>query len=288
MKFTKIIIIYNPNSTGDSKKNAKELSKNLKKVAKKCDVKLVATKRTGHGEEIAEKYSAARHFIVSSSGDGGYHEVVNGIMKKPVRMRATLGLLPSGNANDHYRHMHRGDLMQRIQKNDTTSVEVLELRTNDSVRYAHSYIGVGITPHIGEELTKANLNRLNEAWLVIKHLVTFSPVKIKINGKVKRYQNLLCTNVSEMSKIIKLSKKSKSNDGKFEVTHQSGASFIGLLRHLFRASTVGLEDEVEQVTSFSFTTTQRLKVQLDGEVFRLKKNQAVMISVQQNAIKTII
>jgi|JRYG01.1.fsa_nt_gb diacylglycerol kinase family enzyme len=288
MKFLEIIIIYNPNSTGNSKKNAQDFYRAIKDLKKNYNVKLVATKYAGHAEKIAEQKSAADRFIISSSGDGGYHEVVNGVMKKPPAQRATLGLLPSGNANDHYHHMHRGDTLKRMQNNDVTTMELLKLQTSSLTRYAHSYIGIGITPHIGEKLTETKLNRFNEAWIVLKHLVTFTPVKIRVNGKIKRYQNLLCTNVSKMSKVIKLSKDTHINDGKFELTHQRGTSAFDLITHLLRASTRGLDDKMMQVKEFNFYTTRRLKVQLDGEVFRLNRKQKVTISVEQNAIKTII
>lgn len=49
----KVIIIYNPNSTGDSESNAKELARQLRKD--KVTVETRPTKHAGHGEEIAAR-----------------------------------------------------------------------------------------------------------------------------------------------------------------------------------------------------------------------------------------
>lgn len=50
----KVIIIYNPNSTGDSESNAKELARQLRKD--KISVETRPTKHAGHGEEIAARW----------------------------------------------------------------------------------------------------------------------------------------------------------------------------------------------------------------------------------------
>jgi diacylglycerol kinase (ATP) len=114
MKYPLIAVIYNPNSTGSSKELATEFSKRLKKRLPDQAIELIATEHAGHGEEIAyelaKKYK--RPLIISSSGDGGYHEVINGLMKAQHEgAHPVAGLLPAGNANDHHRNVTRGELI---------------------------------------------------------------------------------------------------------------------------------------------------------------------------------
>src|SRR3982750_2899542 len=100
-----ITIIYNPNSTGPSEAKARVLHEDLIKRRKRTKITLTPTKRAGHAEDLAYKAAHAnrRALIISSSGDGGYHEVINGALRAQLEgAKPTVGLLPAGNANDHY------------------------------------------------------------------------------------------------------------------------------------------------------------------------------------------
>src|SRR4051812_3140048 len=110
--YTAITIIYNPISTGSSKKNAEKLYRELLQTPLKDIVYLRATEYAGHAEELAYELATAsqRPLVISSSGDGTYNEVVNAMLKAKEEGRsAVCGLLPSGNANDHYHSVHKGN-----------------------------------------------------------------------------------------------------------------------------------------------------------------------------------
>ena len=102
--FTKIAIIYNPNSTGDSKQNAEELADHLKKqLPESVVIALEATQHAGHAEDLAHELASGKQkvLLVSSSGDGGFNEVLNGLLAADNPNAAAV-VLPSGNANDHH------------------------------------------------------------------------------------------------------------------------------------------------------------------------------------------
>lgn len=284
------VIIYNPNSTGDGKQNAELLASQLKDQTD-VNVELLPTKHAGHAEEIVKSVDkAATTLVVSSSGDGGYHELVNGIMTRPTNTPARLitGLLPSGNANDHYNAVHRGDLLRRIKTGDIDQFDVLKIASGNWTRYAHSYIGIGLSPHIGKKLTEATLNPLLEAWLVVRHFFTASPVKIRVNGKVRRYDSLIFSTISRMSKYMTLSSKAVPDDGKFEITSKRSDSIINLIKYIFKASTTGLTDEANQVSTFSFTPIHKTMIQLDGEVFQIEARAKVTVTIEKKALHSII
>ncbi len=114
-------IIYNPNSTRDSKQRAIAFARLLKKHGKSASC--VPTKHAGHAKVLAKQFAEADSncAIFSSSGDGGYNEVINGVLLS-ASPKVTCGVLPAGNANDHYHALHRGKTTDRIQRVDVGSV----------------------------------------------------------------------------------------------------------------------------------------------------------------------
>jgi diacylglycerol kinase family enzyme len=285
----KIIIIYNPNSTGNGEQNAKSLQTELAAISS-IDVTLTPTDYAGHAERIVKELpDTAGTMVISSSGDGGYHEVINGVLSRDKKTaRIITGLLPSGNANDHYTTIHTGDLVQRIIAGDVRQIDVLKITVGDWTRYAHSYAGIGLTPHIGEKLTAATLNPFNEIWLSIRYFINFHPVKIQTKEGAHRYDSMIFSNIERMSKYMTLSKNAKIDDGKFEITESKAGAFSKLLRHLFKASTVGLTKEATHATKYEFTSVRPLAIQLDGEVFRFGARSHVQVSIMKKALNCII
>lgn len=285
----KIIIIYNPNSTGDGKKNAEDFQEQLAAVSS-IPVTLQPTDFAGHAEEIVQKLENREDtMVISSSGDGGYHEVVNGALSHgESTSKIITGLLPSGNANDHYHSVHRGDVIDRIVKGDVETIDLLKVTVGNWTRYAHSYAGIGLTPHIGEKLTQATLNPINEIWLSIRYYLNFRPVKIYTDTGVHHYDSLIFSNVKRMSKYLTLSHQAKLDDGKFEVTGSKAGSFGKLLGHLFKASTVGLTEEANRVSSYTFTSKRPIALQLDGEVYKFDANSTVTVSMALKTLRCIV
>ncbi|MDB5187074.1 MAG: putative lipid kinase [Candidatus Saccharibacteria bacterium] len=286
----KIIIIYNPNSTGDGKLNAEKLQEQLADVTK-TPVTLQPTDFAGHAEKIVQQLpNTDSIMVISSSGDGGYHEVINGALSHGEKAsKITTGLLPSGNANDHYHAVHSGDVVKRILNGDVRRIDVLKITVdNDWTRYAHSYAGIGLTPHIGEKLTQATLNPFNEIWLTIRYFLNFRPVKVRTDTGIYRYDSLIFSNIERMSKYLTLSSDAKIDDGKFEITGSKAGTFSKLLKHLFKASTVGLTEEANRASEYSFTSVRPISIQLDGEVFHFSANSSVTVSIAPKALNCII
>ena len=294
IRYSSITIIYNPNSTGSGKALAHELRQDLAQQLPKQDVKISPTKYAGHAEKIAIKLSKAsrRPLIISASGDGGYHEVVNGIMKAQLAGATPIaGLLPAGNANDHFHNLHDMDTAIAIKKGVAKRIDLLKLSAVSDgkplVRYAHSYIGIGLTPKVGQELNKTDLNMLKEAWIVVKGLLFLEPVRIVANGKKRSFDSLIFSNVSKMSKVLTLSSEAELTDGKFEVTAFKRRSKLKLIATLLRGATRGL-DGGEQTANYQFRTLKPTIVQLDGEITMLDANCDVTILLAHHALECIV
>ncbi len=292
--FSSISIIFNPNSTGDGNTMAKDLKIDLRKRLPGQNVRLVPTRHAGHAKELSYKLSKAsqRPLIISASGDGGYHEVVNGIVQANKEgSHGVAGLLPAGNANDHFHDVHNIDIGEAISKNKTKKIDLLELDTmvggEQFKRYAHSYIGFGLTPKVGRELNKVELNRFNELIIAAKALFVLKPVKIMVNGKRRSYHSLVFSNVSIMSKVLNLSPTASNTDGLFELTIFKRSHKIKLLLTLLRASTTGLVD-AQSLREFHFRSKKQISVQLDGEIFTIDADSRVNIKTSPRILECIV
>ena len=295
MKYSTIAVIYNPNSTGSSQRIAEEFKRNLQAKLPTQKVELIATDHAGHGEELAYSISKKEKqpLIISSSGDGGYNEVINGALKAQSEgAHPTTGLLPAGNANDHYRNLHTEDIVSVIADKEPAKIDVLKLtgtsKGKSIERLAHSYIGFGLTPIVGKELNKNKLNVFNQIWIVARTLFAVKAVKLTIDNEAHFYDSIIFSNVDSMSKVLTISAPSHVNDGKFEVTIFRKRNRFELIGLLLKASVVGIKEDA-QVASFELGTNKKsAPVQLDGEIMTLDPYSKVTISIEKQQLSCVV
>jgi diacylglycerol kinase family enzyme len=291
--FRSITIIYNPNSTGNSERDAKDLHAALRKRLTSVEVTLKPTEYAGHAEVIAKDIATGskKALIVSASGDGGYNEVVNGVLEVS-NADTVVCVLPSGNANDHYRAIEDGNLLERIIEPTIKKIDAIEVRglvdTKDHVRFAHSYVGFGLTAYIGKKLTEASLNPFNEKWMVIKYMVLFQGVTLRLlpDKRMHKYSSVVFSNIDKMSKIIKLAPEADLEDGEVECYTMRSYSFWSMVFSLLFASTIGFTP-VKRVKKQTILSTKRLEAQLDGEHYIYDAGHEVQIAVAKQRIKTL-
>ncbi len=288
-----VLVLFNPKSTGASERNAKRFAKRLQKAGFATNVKLMPTEYAGHAEELVVEL-ARKHdtlLVISSSGDGGYHEVINGALKaNEDGGHVVTGLLPSGNANDHYKALHKPYVLKRIKTGQTRKIDALKISGTCNgmpwERYAHSYIGFGMSSEIGKVLNENDLNPAKEIFISVKAFVKFQSFKAKVDGKNQQFQSILVSNVGRMSKFFALSRKAKVDDGLFEIITAEDNK-AKLVATLAKSATVGVPHE-SQTRSFTFETVDELPVQLDGEVCRLDAGTKVRITIARHALECII
>jgi len=293
--FKKIIIIYNPKSTGDGEKNAVKLKQQLGNRLKGVETELIETEYSGHSEKLGREYAQENKHVllVSSSGDGGYNELVNGVLSVDSSDNVALCVLPSGNANDHYNAVSEDSVLDRIVAGRASKIDVLKVTAKRNgkpwSRYAHSYVGIGMTAYIGQKLTEARLNPLKEKWLVVKYLVLFRGETVKIHPEKKfcHYSSIVVSNIDRMSKIIKLDQTAEPNDGLAELYTSRTKSPFGHIFTLLLGSTIGMKP-VKKVESIKLTSKHNVKIQCDGEVFTLDSQQQLRVSVASQKIATIL
>ncbi len=288
--FSKIVVIYNPNSTGNSAEIATKLQKEVEEKFPSLPIELQETKRPGHGEKLA--YTAAiaqpNTVIVSVSGDGGYNEVVNGAMQAVNEKKGSpiCALLPGGNANDHYSNVAKRPLIEGLTDEGIEEIDLLEVTSASIHRYAHSYAGLGLTSVIGKELNRHSLTALKEILISAKAYRELTPITIQTDDKDITFYSILATTIPSMAKYLTLTKHNDLRDGTFNLLIWNYTSKLKLTMTLLK-SAIGIKIPSKKVTLFSFTTPSKISMQLDGEIIELPAHDKVTIAIKQCGLRTI-
>ncbi|MEO6513336.1 MAG: diacylglycerol kinase family protein [Candidatus Saccharimonadales bacterium] len=288
--FKHIVIIYNPNSTGDSPSIAKKFAAEARTYLDASDVQLKETEHAGHAETLA--YDAAKSLpdvlIVSVSGDGGYHEVINGALRAQAKdgSKPVCAVLPGGNANDHYSSVSKRPLIEALRDGAVEHLDVLAVRINDTTTYAHSYAGLGLTPLVAVELNRHSLSALKESWLAIKTFWKFRPFTIALDGKKQRFDSLVLANIDRMAKYLTLSEEKQPNDGLFEVVRWPHHNKLRLIAALLR-SAFHQGEPAPAVRDISFSALRSMPMQLDGEITQLAVGDTVRVTCAQGLLRTL-
>ena len=288
--FDFVTIIFNPNSTGDATKLANELFEELNNLLPgDTTVRLQPTEHAGHAVALAEKGAAVGHaLVVSVSGDGGYNEVVNGVMNSGNE-DAVCAVLAAGNANDHRRVTGRKPLAQAIQEGEVRRIDLLRISTGDNsaanAGYAHSYIGFGLTPIMAIDLEKGSKGAIKEMFSVVRTFSKFKPFEIRQKDGVRRkFDSLVFANISQMAKYATLSEADdEPSDGKFEVITFPHMAKWRILLTALRATTKGLGDQ-PSMKSYQFTTLKPIPYQIDGEVKSVSAHTDIRIESVPRAL----
>jgi len=292
-RYSSITIIYNDVSTGASEVNARNFAKKLERTMYKGSIRLMQTKYADHARQIANEITAkeSHPLLISSSGDGGYNELINGALEAADELHEpATGLLPSGNANDHYKQMHKPRVIERILSGDVQVIDVLKIESRMNgqpwQRYAHSYIGFGLSSEIGKALNQVDLNSTNELLIFLKTFVKNKPFTIISNDHALEYQSIILSNVGKMSKVLSLSKTARVDDGKFEI-FTSDANVVKLMGTLVK-SVAGVMAHEDRTSSYKCITTHPLSIQLDGEVYTIDRDSEIRISSCPKALQCVI
>lgn len=289
--YTAVHIIYNPNSTGPSQDRAKGLRQILSKAWPELAIKAVPTQHAGHAESLAREFArrGGSPLIISASGDGGYNEVVNGLMQAG-NSDATAAVLAAGNANDHGRVMQDRPLHELILAGKRTRIDLLRVevvgKNERSVRWAHSYVGLGLTPVVATELNRHTLNALKEATIAVRTFFRYRPFTIVHNGTRIQLDSLLFANINQMAKLLTLAPENNPADGAFEVVLIKSGHKLRLLRTLL-GSALKRPPERSRTDRYNFTVLKPMPMQLDGEVTRLRPGDKVTIVADARALSTI-
>jgi diacylglycerol kinase family enzyme len=286
--FDSVALVFNPNSTGNAQGRAEELRRELSERVPDLPVELRPTEHAGHGREIArDAAKTGRPLVVSVSGDGGYNDVVNGLMEAGTDT-AFAAVHAAGNANDHRRVTRDGPLADAIVDGDVTRLDLLKMSVDDGrePRFAHSYIGLGITPTVALELEQGGKGSIREIVSTIRTFWQFRPFQIETDSGTESFDSVIFANISEMAKYAVLSDGGRPDDGRFEVIILRHTAKWRVLAFALRAAVRGLGPQ-PTVRHYRFRTVDPMPVQIDGEVSELEPGVTVTVEIAPGALPTI-
>jgi diacylglycerol kinase family enzyme len=287
----RVVVIFNPNSTGDAPGLAEEFRADLHERLPALPVELQPTEHAGHARTLARVAAEqGQPLIISVSGDGGYNEVVNGIMDADTP-QVTAAVLAAGNANDHRRVTREHSLPEAVALAQVTRLDLLRLEierdAGTQIRYAHSYIGVGLTPVVAVELEKGSKGSLRELGTVLRTFWKFRPFEIETaDGKRQLIDSVLFANIPEMAKVLTLSQNGAPDDGRFEIVLIQHRPKWRVLATAFRAATTGLGRQ-PSVRLYRFTARTAMPLQIDGEVMEIEAGDRIQVQLAPAALATI-
>jgi diacylglycerol kinase (ATP) len=291
--YDRVVLIFNPHSTGQAQQRAEDLRADLSRRAMSLPVDLLPTEYAGHATELARAAAeVGAPLVVSVSGDGGYNEVVNGVMQAGNE-RAVAAVSAAGNANDHRRTTKERPMAEAIAHGTVTRIDLLRLRASgpdgDLVRYAHSYIGLGLTPVVAVDLEKGGKGSLREVVSVVRSFAKFRPFEIQTeDGTRQRFDSLVFANIAQMAKVATLAEDpGKPDDGLFEVITLAHTAKWRILATAIKASTTGLGKQ-PSVRSYAFATVTPMPLQVDGEVIDFPAGTTVRVDIVARALPTVL
>ncbi|APU17732.1 MULTISPECIES: diacylglycerol/lipid kinase family protein [Actinoalloteichus] len=291
-RIDRAVLIYNPNSTGSAPELAEGLRADLAERLPALPVTLRPTRHAGHARDLAaEAAGEGRPLIVSVSGDGGYNEVVDGVMRAE-RTHAVCAVLAAGNANDHHRVLRDRPLIESIVADEVRRIDLLRLTVADRagahVQHAHSYIGLGLTPIVAVDLEKGGKGSFREIVTAVRTFTRFRPFTIvRPDGTRHRFDSLVFANIPEMAKYATLSEHGRPDDGLFEVVAIPHTAKWRVLGTALRAAVRGLGPQ-PGVREYEFTTAAPTPMQIDGEVIRVPEGATVRVEVLPGALTTLV
>jgi diacylglycerol kinase family enzyme len=286
-----VVLIFNPHSTGDAPALAEELRAELAERLPDLPVRLEPTQYAGHARVLAgEAAATGRPLVVSVSGDGGYNEVVDGVVKAGNE-HAVCAVKAAGNANDHRRVTRERPLVDAIVAGEVRRIDLLRLTvgegTDASVQYAHSYIGMGLTPVVAIDLEKGGKGSFREILSVVRTFAAFRPFTIRLeDGRRRSFDSLLFANIAEMAKYAVLSDDGRPDDGKFEVITLPHTAKWRVLATAVRAAVRGLGPQ-PTAEHYAFTTVKPIPLQVDGELLALEPGTPVRVDIAPAALATV-
>ena len=195
----RLLIIFNPNAAyGRSVKKLGHIKAKFDSLG--IQTTLLPTTHPGHGTElVANNDLSSFDGLIAAGGDGTVFEVLNGLYKHPKPARIPLGLLPIGTGNAFARELGLEpgawpDAIDLLLRGQTCQIDVGHVKSADDAYYFLNIVGMGFFVDAGQSAQKLKFlgntaYTLATLWRVLT--LKSYPLKIEIDGKVFRQENIL-------------------------------------------------------------------------------------------------
>ena len=275
----KFVVIANLHS---GKKEGRQVLDLVAPIFDSGDVELsvMVTAFPGHAEELAGSLDFSIYDgLLVLGGDGTFHEVVNGVLKRADGKTLPMGLLPAGSGNSILHDLSLTDPVgaaEAIVGGRTRFIDVAQIKGDLTLRYSINLIGWGLVTDVGE---RAETLR----WLGPRRYTVSSVIEI-LRRKTRQatlvldeetivddFTFVVACNSIHIGKGMKMAPSAKLDDGLIDLVVVRGninrQRLFSVLPKLFDGSHIE-EPEVAyyQVPSFSLSSETKDNLNIDGEM----------------------
>jgi YegS/Rv2252/BmrU family lipid kinase len=279
---TKVII--NPAARGG--KTSRQWSA-ISELLKRNDIPFdyAFTEGTGHGMELAkEAVESGYKLVVAVGGDGTVNEVLNGIIDKDGKSKATLGIICTGTGRDSIRSLNipddLGKACKLLTERNCINIDLGRAEYisggRKNQRYYINTAGLGFPASVA-----ARTKSLKRMGGTIPFLLAFATVfaaykakdiVINIDGQIQQERNLLIAvnNGRYFGGGMKITPDADPCDGLLDVVTIRDVNKLRLLYNfprLYRGTHITHPKvDIYKAKSVDVKTSEKLLLQLDGEV----------------------
>jgi diacylglycerol kinase (ATP) len=278
----KVKIILNPMADMG---NAWRIARDLRSITEqRGGIEWTGTVYPGHAIDLARE-AGIHHYdkVIAMGGDGTVHEVVNGLMKVPERIRPILGVVPAGSGNDFSHAIgastNPADALRRALDGETSTVDLgMMVAEHGKQEYFDNTMGIGFDTVVTIRSHQLPLLRgflIYLAAVIQTIILNHNSMTMQIETEDRKWEqrNLLLTlcNGPREGGGFMLAPEAKIDDGILHyamIKHVSRPMMFRLLPEVMK----GTHGRFKQVTlgsckKMSITSDRPMYIHTDGEIY---------------------
>ena len=272
------------------------------KVVSEYAADLLCTTRTRHACDLASSIDERSDILLVAGGDGTLHEVIDGMMQRPVESRPPILLIPLGSGNDTARMIGAcgtlADIQRRISAQQSRDWDVLEctIGAEQVTRYCTNVLDVGFGGEVARRYTNGLRKlpaRLGYVTATLQGFVSSKARRMSVRiDDVLIDDEMLLTAVANSKWFgsgIGIAPLAKPDDGVLDITvvkNVGPLTYARFLPDLMRG--VPIRDpriHYHSGRECMITTNEPLPIEIDGEFVGFTP---IMVKVHHKAVRLLV
>ncbi len=272
------------------------------KVVSEYAAELLCTTRTRHACDLASSIDERSDILLVAGGDGTLHEVIDGMMQRPVESRPPILLIPLGSGNDTARMIGAratlADIQRRISAQQAKDWDVLEctIGAEQVTRYCTNVLDVGFGGEVARRYTNGLRKlpaRLGYVTATLQGFVSSKARRMSVRiDDVLIDDEMLLTAVANSKWFgsgIGIAPLAQPDDGVFDITvvkNVGPLTYARFLPDLMRG--VPIRDpriHYHSGRECTITTNEPLPIEIDGEFVGFTP---IMVKVHHKAVRLLV
>lgn len=239
-----ILLIYNP--FAGFKKSEKVLPK-VKEILsdKGIQYNLLLTEKRGHATKLVKDADLTKYDgVISSGGDGTFHEVLNGYYQNKGTNKPPIGVIPNGTGNAFATELKLKSFefekaIDIISTRNVKKIDIGYCKTQKEEIYFHNIIGFGMVTDINQATNKyKKLGSISYTLATLEKILFLKtyPLEIILDGKSIKQDNIFVeiANTKYTGADFLMAPEAKLDDGLLDVVLSCKTSRINVLKLLLQ------------------------------------------------------